>query len=62
MDGGSAKVFGLDVRTQMDRIRKLVGVCPQFDILWDELTAEEHLLLYASLKQVRIGPALLSLP
>jgi len=24
-----------------------MGVCPQFDILWPDLTVEEHLLFYA---------------
>jgi ABC-type multidrug transport system ATPase subunit len=27
-------------------------VCPQFDILWDELTVEEHLLFYARIKGI----------
>lgn len=36
----------------MDEIRKVVGVCPQFDILWNELTAGEHLKLYDHLKPV----------
>jgi ABC-type multidrug transport system ATPase subunit len=29
-----------------------LGVCPQFDLLWPELTVEEHLLFYARLKGV----------
>ncbi len=29
-----------------------MGVCPQFDILWDELTAEEHMILYCQIKGV----------
>ena len=29
-----------------------IGVCPQFDLLWPELTIEEHLLFYARLKGV----------
>ena len=29
-----------------------IGVCPQFDLLWPELTVEEHLLFYARLKGV----------
>jgi len=29
-----------------------MGVCPQFDILWDEMTAEEHLKLYCRIKGV----------
>jgi ABC-type multidrug transport system ATPase subunit len=27
-------------------------MCPQFDILWDELTVEEHLLFYARIKGI----------
>lgn len=29
-----------------------IGVCPQFDLLWPQLTVEEHLLFYARLKGV----------
>jgi ABC-type multidrug transport system ATPase subunit len=31
---------------------QLIGVCPQFDILWSELTVEEHLRFYCKLKQI----------
>jgi ABC-type multidrug transport system ATPase subunit len=34
----------------IDRIRAKTGVCPQFDILWAELTGREHMLLYGSIK------------
>ena len=30
-----------------------IGYCPQFDALFDELTAREHLLLYARIKGVQ---------
>jgi ABC-type multidrug transport system ATPase subunit len=30
-----------------------IGVCPQFDVLWDILTVEEHLLFYARIKGVK---------
>jgi len=29
-----------------------IGVCPQFDLLWPELTVAEHLLFYARLKGI----------
>ncbi len=32
----------------------MIGVCPQFDILWQDLTVEEHLLFYCRLKNVEI--------
>lgn len=51
-DGGDARIYGHSVRDDMDAIRRLIGLCPQFDILWDELTAHEHLELYAALKGI----------
>ena len=30
--------------------RQLIGLCPQHDILWDELTPYEHIELYASIR------------
>lgn len=29
-----------------------MGICPQFNILWDDLTVEEHLYFYARLKGI----------
>ncbi len=34
----------------MDRVRPQMGVCPQFDVLWDNLTGLEHLHLFAAIK------------
>jgi len=30
--------------------QSLIGLCPQFDVLYDDLTVEEHLLFYVRLK------------
>lgn len=38
--------------TRISEIRRHIGVCPQFDILWKELTAEEHLTLFGKLKGI----------
>lgn len=38
--------------TKIDEIRKYIGLCAQFDILWQELTAYQHLHLFASLKGI----------
>ncbi|XP_058204040.1 ABC transporter A family member 1 isoform X3 [Rhododendron vialii] len=49
---GDALVFGKNILTDMDEIRKVLGVCPQNDILFSELTVKEHLELFANLKGV----------
>ncbi|KAI8921283.1 hypothetical protein DFJ77DRAFT_449232 [Powellomyces hirtus] len=50
---GDALMYNYSVRSQMPEIRNIMGVCPQHDILFDDLTAEEHVRLYAGLKGVR---------
>lgn len=34
----------------MDQIRSMTGVCPQHDILFDNLTPKEHLEFFAAVK------------
>ena len=50
--GGDALVYGesLSAAGGMERIRANMGVCPQFDILWGELTGREHMHLYGAIK------------
>jgi len=47
---GSAKVFGIDIFNDMEEVRKILGVCPQHDVLFDFLTPEDHLRLFAAFK------------
>lgn len=47
---GRARIAGYDIRTEMASIQRCIGVCPQFDILVDELTCRETLLFYARIK------------
>ena len=49
---GDALIYGFSVADQMTKINKLMGVCPQHDILFNDLTAVEHIELYAGLKGV----------
>ncbi|PVD25013.1 hypothetical protein C0Q70_15510 [Pomacea canaliculata] len=44
---GTALMNGLDIRTDIDTVRKSLGLCPQHDILYDTLTVEEHLTFFA---------------
>jgi ABC-type multidrug transport system ATPase subunit len=50
--GGDALIYNLSVKNSMLDLRKLMGICPQHDILFDDLTAREHIELYAGLKGV----------
>ena len=47
---GNAMINGLSIKDDMTAIRQDLGVCPQFDILWPEITVKEHLMLYAAIK------------
>jgi len=49
---GTIKVFGYDVRNPSDviKIRRMIGVCPQYDILFERLTPREHLKFFAALR------------
>uniref|UniRef100_A0A8C4INI3 P-type phospholipid transporter n=1 Tax=Dicentrarchus labrax TaxID=13489 RepID=A0A8C4INI3_DICLA len=47
---GTALINGYDIRTDMDSIRQYLGMCPQHNVLFSELTVEEHIYFYARLK------------
>eukprot|EP00741_Cyanophora_paradoxa_P000093 tig00000057_g89.t1 len=49
---GDATIFGHSIIKDMDKIRKIMGVCPQHDILWNDLSGRDHLRIYAGFKGV----------
>lgn len=49
---GDAEIYGYSILTHMDKIREMMGVCPQFDVLWADLTGREHLMLFAGMKGI----------
>jgi ABC-type multidrug transport system ATPase subunit len=49
---GTAMINGYDIRTDMPRVHQSLGLCPQHEIVWGDLTVQEHLLFYARLKGV----------
>ncbi|XP_038064464.1 ATP-binding cassette sub-family A member 10-like [Patiria miniata] len=53
-DSGQATICGYSIRDpiQMQKIRSMMGVCPQEDTLFDTLSPREHLKVYAGLKGV----------
>uniref|UniRef100_A0A8C1YWS8 P-type phospholipid transporter n=1 Tax=Cyprinus carpio TaxID=7962 RepID=A0A8C1YWS8_CYPCA len=47
---GTAYIYGKDIRTDMDAIRKSLGMCPQHNIIFHHMTVAEHILFYSLLK------------
>ena len=52
---GTASVGGYSILTEMPMIYKVMGVCPQHNLLWETLTAIEHIYFYATLKVSEVG-------
>uniref|UniRef100_A0A8C1ZLC5 P-type phospholipid transporter n=1 Tax=Cyprinus carpio TaxID=7962 RepID=A0A8C1ZLC5_CYPCA len=52
---GTIYVKGMDIRTDMDMIRRTLGVCPQHNVLFDILTVEEHVWFYGRMKGMSMG-------
>ena len=49
---GDCYVFGYSVSTARALVYRMLGICPQHDVLWLTLTVQEHLETYATLKGV----------
>nr|XP_056717219.1 glucosylceramide transporter ABCA12 [Euleptes europaea] len=47
---GTIFVYGKDIRTDQDIIRKDMGICMQHNVLFSYLTTKEHLQLYGYIK------------
>ncbi|RZC38259.1 ABC tran, AAA 21 and/or SbcCD C domain containing protein, partial [Asbolus verrucosus] len=47
---GRAVVCGYNIRTNMKDIRANLGLCPQHNILFDDLTVKEHIYFFSKLK------------
>ncbi|KAM9426684.1 cholesterol transporter ABCA5 [Pholidichthys leucotaenia] len=51
---GSASIYGSPVAeiAEGSEMKQLVGICPQFNIIFDVLTVEEHLRIFAAIKGI----------
>lgn len=47
---GTARINGCDIRTNMNGVRDSLGLCPQHNIIFDDLTVAEHLYFFSKLK------------
>eukprot|EP01095_Lingulamoeba_sp_RSL-Kostka_P009794 TRINITY_DN3409_c0_g2_i1.p1 TRINITY_DN3409_c0_g2~~TRINITY_DN3409_c0_g2_i1.p1 ORF type:complete len:328 (-),score=74.78 TRINITY_DN3409_c0_g2_i1:193-1176(-) len=52
IDSGEIKISGYDIQKKPDQAFKKLGLCPQFDVLFDLLTGREHLKLFGSIKNI----------
>lgn len=43
---GTALVGGFDVRTDIHKVRESLGLCPQHNVLFEDLTVREHLYFF----------------
>lgn len=51
---GDATIEGLSIREDMGSIYSMLGVCPQHDLLWEQLTPMQHLNFYGRLKNLKV--------
>lgn len=47
---GTAVVNGSDIRSDIAGVRQSIGLCPQHNILFDDLTVREHIIFFSKLK------------
>uniref|UniRef100_A0A914WMC3 ABC transporter domain-containing protein n=1 Tax=Plectus sambesii TaxID=2011161 RepID=A0A914WMC3_9BILA len=47
---GTALLGGKDIWTHMNKIRRSLGFCPQYDMIYPNLTVREHMRFYGALK------------
>lgn len=52
---GNIIVAGLDTKSNMSKIYTTMGACPQYDLLWDNLTGREHLTFYGRIKNINLN-------
>jgi ATP-binding cassette subfamily A (ABC1) protein 3 len=55
--GGTALINGFSIHGQMDSVRKSLGLCPQHNMLFMDLTVEEHLIFFGMLKGISMQEA-----
>ncbi|KAF9583176.1 ATP-binding cassette sub- A member 12 [Lunasporangiospora selenospora] len=49
---GNGTMMGLPIVPFHENLRSMIGICPQFDIIWPKLTVRDHLTLFAKIKGI----------
>lgn len=52
---GTVVVNGFDMKTNIREAQRSLGLCPQYDVLFDKMTVIEHMQFYGKLKGLRGG-------
>jgi len=47
---GRATINGFDISTNMSQVRESLGLCPQHNMLFEDLTVREHFVFFGMLK------------
>ena len=50
--GGNAYVYGADIVNNMHQVQQNLGLCQQFDVLFDMLTIRQHLVFACEIKNM----------
>ena len=50
--GGDTRINGYDTDDNMDIVRKSLGICPQHNMLFPELTVGEHFTMFGMVRLV----------
>ncbi|CRK89801.1 CLUMA_CG003438, isoform A [Clunio marinus] len=50
---GTAYIDGKDIRSDINSIRGSLGLCPQHNVLFNELTVKEHITFFSKLKGIK---------
>ncbi|XP_023336664.1 retinal-specific ATP-binding cassette transporter [Eurytemora carolleeae] len=54
---GRATINGFDISTNMSQVRESLGLCPQHNMLFEDLTVREHFVFFGMLKGLSKGKA-----
>jgi len=49
---GNAMLYGESINQNVDEVRKRLGLCQQFDVLYEELTVRDHFKLVCRIKGI----------
>jgi len=47
---GATTIYGANINSNMVEARKSLGICPQHDVLFEQLTCREHIVFFSLLK------------